>query len=649
MRLNHLVPLTALCVIYMLASGGQALSASALRSSPPSAEEIERAIKSLPEPEQAAVKTARDKVIPVFVFIPGILGSKLTRTENGLSRIIWGEIGWKDLIKDNPAIAYSENDGVSAEVLDTFYALSKEMDVYGRAYQKMKLITGTPDYVMRFPYDWRQSNTKSAADLTNWLCDTKRNQKLRDNPVVFVAHSMGGLVLKYWLKHLYKEHRCANDPSTFAEWLKVRKIIFLGTPNFGAPKAILAFSKGFSLYVDVENDEIWAQLFGKIDSRTLARNLNKYGIYFPSSYELLPIVNTTKGCFEHPEWPNSVRLQLSDGSDGRMDLFDPEIWRELGWPVQLSGKDRDIFISEKLPLLLRSAKDFLCDIAAYDVDAEFDVVRIFGFKISTVCTINIQEPKRTGDSFEVTAVPCPGDGTVPKWIAADERHKVIRWPDEEVHIKLVSDQSFFVYLDQFYSDLLSELVKTAAVENKGNRGPIAAVLSEMKYLPPSPSAIAGEDPIISAVGRDVVQQLKFPSEEIYRNARTPSSVSSVEANRRAAAYRVFADVSEGNDRSRAWALNNAADIYLKKKHFLQASNLGKRAIQIADHIKDAKYQEELKDLRSKAAWTVAIASQQLGNETDAQRFQALAIKNGNKKAKRIQLSRHHSKGRSSNV
>ncbi len=143
----------------------------------------------------------------------------------------------------NEALRYPSAEPVLAEVLDEVYVpVISNQDVYGTGLKEIAAITGSPDSLFKFPYDWRQSNVKSAADFSQWLCRPAIAQKIKDRPVIFIAHSMGGLILKYWLMHHYKKSGCdAND--RFVNHMPIFKIAFVGTPNFGSPKAILAFSQ----------------------------------------------------------------------------------------------------------------------------------------------------------------------------------------------------------------------------------------------------------------------------------------------------------------------------------------------------------------------------------------------------------------------
>jgi hypothetical protein len=87
------------------------------------------------------------------------------------------------------------------------------------------------------------------------------------------------------------------------------------------------------------------------------------------------------------------------------------------------------------------------------------------------------------------------------------------------------------------------------------------------------------------------------------------------------------------------ALNNAAHINLTSHNFYQSFELSTRALSNADAVvaSDPKLGSEMKDLKSKAALTAAIASARLGNESAAQQLRSVAIENGSKKAVSLSL------------
>src|SRR5258708_22452839 len=163
---------------------------------------------------------------------------------------------------------------------------------------------------------------------------------------------------------------------------------------------------------------------------------------YPSAYQLLPIVNATKHCFQKAEWQTDLEFRCLNDVKADIDVFEPSSWRELGWPVQLSDQEREAFIAKELPSLLGGARDFLCDVAKYDVDKIFDgrVIHFSGFDQKTVCKIVFKPPKYRGDFVDGK---CDGDGTVPNSIAADiYRLKAGQPSDREPHAQQIGAKEF---------------------------------------------------------------------------------------------------------------------------------------------------------------------------------------------------------------
>jgi pimeloyl-ACP methyl ester carboxylesterase len=86
-----------------------------------------------------------------------------------------------------------------------------------------------------FHYDWRKSNFESADSLRKYIAD----KGLAGKPVDLIGHSMGGLVSTIYIQKYAGEQ-------------KVRNFVAMGTPFFGAVKAIRALSEGFAVF-GVEN------------------------------------------------------------------------------------------------------------------------------------------------------------------------------------------------------------------------------------------------------------------------------------------------------------------------------------------------------------------------------------------------------------
>lgn len=107
-----------------------------------------------------------------------------------------------------------------------------------------------------FPYDWRLNLVGSSSLLNDKIEQIKL---LRDTDQVdIIAHSMGGLLVKNYL----------NDYGTQS----VDKLIFVGTPHLGAPKAGKALLEGYDFEIPLLNEDTM---------KILANS-------FPSVYQLLP-------------------------------------------------------------------------------------------------------------------------------------------------------------------------------------------------------------------------------------------------------------------------------------------------------------------------------------------------------------------------
>lgn len=108
--------------------------------------------------------------------------------------------------------------------------------------------------VLRVPYDFRRSIVESADHLGRAVTAAVGESGRR---VVVVAHSMGGLVARYWVG------ACGG-------WRHCRGLVTLGTPHRGAPRALDWLFNGVCL--------------GVLRLRAVTRVLRDW----PSMYELLP-------------------------------------------------------------------------------------------------------------------------------------------------------------------------------------------------------------------------------------------------------------------------------------------------------------------------------------------------------------------------
>lgn len=88
-----------------------------------------------------------------------------------------------------------------------------------------------------FPYDWRRDNRVSARRLERclrrWLPEWRAKSGNADARVVFVAHSMGGLVARYYVE-------CLEG------WRTTRRLFTVGTPHRGSLDALGCLINGYA-------------------------------------------------------------------------------------------------------------------------------------------------------------------------------------------------------------------------------------------------------------------------------------------------------------------------------------------------------------------------------------------------------------------
>lgn len=180
--------------------------------------------------ERAAAKKGHlgINIPPNLIFIPGVMGSLLSSGRGG---IWWIDARARNYINE----LRLSPDGVS-DIKPEYRLRPVEVDI---SYMPFFVAVDARDDLNyeSFAYDWRKPLATSAGALRDMV-----NRLYTDNgdePIHVVAHSMGGLMLRVALaKH--------GDEI----WPKIDRIVFIGTPHYGAP-AIAGYLKnhlwGFEL------------------------------------------------------------------------------------------------------------------------------------------------------------------------------------------------------------------------------------------------------------------------------------------------------------------------------------------------------------------------------------------------------------------
>lgn len=291
--------------------------------------------------EAQADDTQREPVI----VIPGILGSRLVDTESG--QLVWGafagDYARPDRAEEARRIAHPmregaalreirdgvRDDGALDRVKVKFFGIPVSLSAYfeilsalgvggyyDRDLAESGLVPGyTGDHFTcdQFAYDWRRDISESAAQLADLVeAQVAYTSDLRGGGPVkvdLVAHSMGGLVARYYLR--YGRQALPEDGSlpelTWEGARHVRQLIMVGTPNAGSAEAIVQLVNGFKV----------APLLPSYGPSLLGT--------MPSIYQLMP--------------RSRHRPLVSEATGEPIDrLYDPEYWIEMGWGLADPGQ-----------------------------------------------------------------------------------------------------------------------------------------------------------------------------------------------------------------------------------------------------------------------------------------------------------------------
>ncbi len=263
---------------------------------------------------------------PPLIVIPGIMGSKLR--DAGTGEVVWPGTLWNlvsnkfDVLAfdiDPQTLAPRPNPLEAFDITDT----AAGHDFYNRLIETLenhgdfkRTTAGTPvtdPYERHFyvlPYDWRRDNVQTARQLDALIEQIRRDYGRPDLKVDIVAHSMGGLVSRYFQRFGTDDVLDRDDIQvTMKGAAKINRLILLGTPSLGSANTIRGFVEG-------------EKIVRTVSPETLAT--------MASAYELLPhtMRKPLIGIDGRP-----LRVRPEDPSSPEVDLFDPAAWRDLQWSV----------------------------------------------------------------------------------------------------------------------------------------------------------------------------------------------------------------------------------------------------------------------------------------------------------------------------
>ena len=254
---------------------------------------------------------------PPVVLIPGVLGSRLfdkrKRAEVWPGSTLHLFTGSKqdlvlpfNLVTLRPVDDGLEANGLFEEVLNTdFYgAILRTLQRSG-GFIPGKLGEHADPKVRRyyvFTYDWRQDNVTTAKRLDALIEQLRRDYDDPTLKVNVIAHSMGGLVTRYYLRYGTVDALEGDGafPINMDGAAKIGTAVLLGTPNLGSVSSLQSMILGHKVGLSRVAPEVLATM--------------------PSIYELLP----------HPLTDWSVD---PSGKDLDLDLYDVTTWKRLQWSV----------------------------------------------------------------------------------------------------------------------------------------------------------------------------------------------------------------------------------------------------------------------------------------------------------------------------
>jgi len=288
------------------------------------------------------------------ILIPGILGSTLKDQDS--DEIVWGGFTRRYA---NPSTAAGARlfalptqmgtplsrlrdrvvaTGALSQLHVSILGVPVEMHAYREILLSLGIVGGYADETLgrngeinygtnhftcfQFPYDWRRDLTENAALLHQFILEKRKfvqaelakryGAKNVDVHFDLIAHSMGGLVARYYLE--YGADPLPDDgslpPMTWAGARYVNRAIFISPPNAGAMKAIVQLVGGvrFAFFLPKYQPAVLGTL--------------------PAVYEMLP----------HP----GHRAVVDAKTGAPVDLFDPKMWEKFQWGLADPRSDSEL-------------------------------------------------------------------------------------------------------------------------------------------------------------------------------------------------------------------------------------------------------------------------------------------------------------------
>jgi pimeloyl-ACP methyl ester carboxylesterase len=364
----------------------------------------------------------------VMVLLPGITGSVLRKD----GREVWAVSPWTALgtvasrggsiqaLALPPGAPADVDDGVTApRLMPDVHIIPGlwRIDGYSRI---VETITRTFDVrpgqnFFEFPYDWRRDNRVAADRLARtsdqWLRAWRKRSGNDHAKLILVAHSMGGLIARYFLEPL-------NG------WASTRMLVTFGTPYRGSVNALDFIANGIrkklgpvtlleltdllrsfdSVYQllpvypcldtgdgsllritegtgvpGLDRERAVAALRFHQEIAEAVRTHEREQAYLDNRYSIHPIVGTFQPTSQSARLEGG-RLRVLDTYAGEDQDGDGTVPRVSATPLELSGQRRETYVATRHASLQNGAST-LVQLAGLLADIGLDLTAYYGLNI----------------------------------------------------------------------------------------------------------------------------------------------------------------------------------------------------------------------------------------------------------------------------
>ncbi|MET0292834.1 MAG: CHAT domain-containing protein [Steroidobacteraceae bacterium] len=366
--------------------------------------------------ERSRIVRARSAPLGNVVFLHGITGSDLAVSKGvGKPDSVWVSI--LSLVRGGMKRLRLAPDG-SREADATLQVRPSGINkrFYGRAVLSLRAQWN----VEPFAYDWRKDIDEASDTLAAFI-----QQRFGNEPVHLVAHSMGGLVARNFIRRHREQWTAMKDPGL----ARGGRLIMLGTPNYGS-YAIVQVLNGADA------------LLSRLERFDLSHNMN----------QLLEITNSFVGTYQL--MPAFAKMQLAE-----QRLYERTTWG----PTR--GISQDHF---------NRALDFYSKL---DVPANTDPERltyVAGVNQATIGGVKILAPGQFEYEFTMN-----GDGRVP--LALGPIEGVPTYYIDEIHGDLAKNEEVLTALDELLQKGATSQLSDTAERAIAKRGTPTVARSTRAY------------------------------------------------------------------------------------------------------------------------------------------------------------------------